>query len=1419
MKWLASKARLLTKLTTAILSIGVAHSVHSLELSQSPLFLAQPVKPLVMLNMSNDHQLYFKAYDDYTDINDDDKGIADTTYMNTYDYYGYFDSSKCYSYESGVFNPKSITTDHRCTTVGGGDWSGNFLNWVSMTRMDAVRKILYGGKRKSDTATETILERAYIPSDAHAFAKYYGGSDLADFTPFTYTSDASNPEKQGITFCNVTYAEKGLSQNIDEPPLIRAKLGNYSLWASNQAFQCMWSNSGGTKFDLLSDYGMDSYVGAPSKPAISTDGGEYYARVKVCDSSVGLEENCRSYPSGNSKPTGLLQKYGEKDEIHFGLITGSYDKNKSGGVLRKNIGSLANEIAVATDGTFVNPVDSGSIIGTLNKLRISRYDHESGQYVSSDSCNWGLASFPDGDCSNWGNPQSEIYLESLKYLAGESATAAFLADDSGYIPNLSRRDWVKPVDSTNYCAATSIIQFNASTSSYDNDQLGGATLVSTTDIESWTNKIGDAEKIHNGSYFVGEASNSEKNQLCTAKTVGSLSAVQGTCPDAPRLEGSYNLAGLAYYARANDIQSSLTGVQNVTTYGVALAPAVPKVEVPTDAGKVTILPACRNKSTRLYSEWGEGAVEHGNCAIVDFKILQQSADGKSGTLYVNWEDSEQGGDYDLDMWGIIAYSAMGDSISVTTRVMAQAASHVIGFGYVISGTEDDGFHVKSGINNFTYPGTDCTASGDCTCLADGNDGTGGNGICINAKSGTKTFKVGGSSAKLLEQPLYYAAKWGGYSDSEDGVAPSVDAIAAGGAENYFYAIEPSELEENLGEALERVASAAGSASSVAANSTRLGTDTVIYQALFDSSDWHGELKALKLITKTIEKDDGTLEKVTTIGDEVWSTSDASFTPLASRKVFTYSKGDGAVFAWDQLSDAQKQALMGEGSTDEEAGKAVLNWVRGSDQEGLRDRETLLGDIVNSSPVFAGRKNYNFQLLPDTMGGHKYQAYMATKLTRKEVVYVGANDGMLHAFDASSGKELFAYVPSGVYSKLKDLASPNYGTGSNPHKYNVDGPLFVGDAYVGGEWKNILVGTLGAGGRGVFALDVTDPTSFDEDDILFELSETDFSGALGNVLEQPVIAPTEDGWKLFFGNGYNSSEEKARLFVVDLVNPLTASDVVEASTAGSNGLSGAALLTDGTGAVVAAYGGDLLGNMWKFEAGKSGNDIEWQVALSGSPLFTAKYPSADPNVADQVQPITATPTLGLNRSKQNAIMVYFGTGSYLTGADNSAVGVNSVYAIADQGSAVSSRSNLMQKTISESGDTRVVQNNDDTSWWASKDGWYMDFSTAAGERVTSKPLLEHDRLLFPTLIPSTDPCAFGGSGWMMEIIAVGDQDNTHSIFGEDGAKTEYAIIGYSGVIRDRDRIILTTNDIKGNPDAHDGDAPPDAIGRMSWRQLR
>ena len=1435
--------------------------------AQSPLFLSAPVRPIMMLNMSKEHQLYFKLYDDYSDITnaagDALDGTADTTYNNNYNYYGYFDSDKCYVYSSTDkrFDPVAFRTNKFCNAgTATNQWSGNFLNWSSMTRMDAIRKILYGGLRAKDydTATITVLERAFLPNDAHSFAKYYGGSDLSKLSPITPNTTDSDLKKRGITICNTSEPSDRSKMSHEtigaDAPLIRVARGNYSLWASNERWQCRWGT--GSNGNSVSFSEITAYSSAPSYPS-ETNFGDYIARVQVCASGLiaasGDNEKCQAYGSSSTvyKPTGLLHTYGEKDLIHFGLLTGSYGKNKSGGVLRKKIGSITDEIN-STDGTFKIPSSGNSIIGTLNLLRVYGYRFDEGTYHSktgSDDCIWALSSFTDGKCTNWGNPQAEIYLESLRYLAGK-ASPNFDVNDSTKIANLNRvATWDDPVTTStsgNFCAPLNVLQFNASTTSYDTDNLTGAsswTEMSTYDAE--TNAIGVAEGIASKSVFIGRNGGSgsgDNDELCGAKAVINFADLKGICPESPRLEGGYKIAGLAYLARKSGVA---TGREKVKTFGVALAPAVPRVTiaVPSSTSKtVTILPACRNLTPN----------PDANCAIVDFKVVKQYVeDGKvKGKLYVNWEDSEQGGDFDQDMWGMISYEVSSTQVKVTTKVVAESSGDAMGFGYVISGTDRDGFHAHSGMHGFNRA-TSTTELVGCSNCQHGDAAT------------TETYTIGDSTASSLLPPLYYAAKWGGFKEDNATAAE----IAAAPVDNYFYATDPRQLEAGLNKAFAKIAEAVGSAATVAANSTRLDGETLVYQAKFNSKDWSGSLVSYPLTS------DGSAD----IAHPKWD-SDNTLTRSSTRNIYTY---DGAttlatvklnLTGWESTAPTLLSALKLSSESDNTKANERLAWIFGSaakesDASGLRTRTKVLGDIVNSDPAFAGRGSQRYENLPASFGSATYAAYVTEKqkkvsgvYVRKAAVFVGANDGMMHAFDADTGTELFAYIPRGVYSKLAEISKKTYS-----HQYSVDGPMYSGDVYYDydgdgdKEWRTVVAGSLGAGGRGVYALDITnvlDSTS-GAPIVLFDVSAGEnstlvpYKDDLGFAAGKVFVLPTQDGsWMALFGNGNNSVNGYSKLIAINIAAPSTY-EIIDTKakifSTTENGLGGLAVLPDGTGVVSYVYAGDIDGNMWKFDLSSSSKS-SWDSAYNSGSTPLPLVRAIDSLGASQ--PIAAAPTLGYNDvkkvSSKSSVMVYFGTGKYYEAGDNTSTQVQSIYGIADAGAAISltvanRATALKEKDISaQTSEQRTItpdatdSNNVRSVDWATYSGWFVDLQYGtnndgtpklSGERVVSKPLLLYDKVIITTFIPSVNQCDYGGSGWIMQLTGVGDRFIGQSVLKTQANRIlDNVIMGDLTPIISGDKLILLGSGL-GKKDQQpplikiDGVSGLGTRGRMSWRQIK
>jgi len=612
-----------------------------------------------------------------------------------------------------------------------------------------------------------------------------------------------------------------------------------------------------------------------------------------------------------------------------------------------------------------------------------------------------------------------------------------------------------------------------------------------------------------------------------------------------------------------------------------------------------------------------------------------------------------------------------------------------------------------------------------------------------------------------------------------------EAAEQGGGE-FLTAENASELSTVFNETISSIVSRTSSAAAVATNSTRLNTDTLVYQARFNSGDWSGQIIAYPL------ESDGSL------GTAKWDTDTSGKIPAAaSRNIFTWNGTAQVAFKsadFASLNATQKTALSAPDCsatlTGDACGQARIDWLRGDATQEVknggpfRDRVKPLGDVVNSDPLFVGADNFGYVKLGETDGGGpKYIDFLTWKQTRDGMLFVGANDGMMHALVASTGVEKFAYVPRGVYQNLSLLTQPGY-----THKYFVDGPSTSADARIGSDvdtapkygWRTVLVGTLGAGGKGVFALDITDPSASDFGKPLWEFTN-DNDPDVGYVMGAPQIVKLKSGeWVAIFGNGYNSTATTAKLFIVNLATGALIKKI-DAGSATANGLSAPAvydgdenrLIGDYSGSTPtdAIYAGDLLGNVWKFGNSSSGWIVSNKSGSTFVPLFSAK------DSAGKAQPITAPLEIGERPTgTSSGVMVYIGTGSYFTTDDRTNKDVQSLYGIWDDGT-TTSRGELQQQTITHeftefSEKLRVVSNNTVTyTGGSAKRGWYLDLippspGTAQGERVVSTPLLRHGRVIFSTLIPSTEACSFGGTSWLMEMTATTGARLDYSVFDLD-----------------------------------------------------
>ena len=395
-----------------------------------------------------------------------------------------------------------------------------------------------------------------------------------------------------------------------------------------------------------------------------------------------------------------------------------------------------------------------------------------------------------------------------------------------------------------------------------------------------------------------------------------------------------------------------------------------------------------------------------------------------------------------------------------------------------------------------------------------------------------------------------------------------------------------------------------------------------------------------------------------------------------------------------------------------------------------------------------------------------------------MVYAGANDGMLHGFDAVTGEEVFGFIPSPVFDRLPNLASQSYS-----HEFYVDGSPSLGDVFYGGAWHTVLVGGLNKGGQGIYALDITNPAttlnsaeSNANNIVLWEFTDAD-DPDLGLTYSQPAIVKLQnDRWAAVFGNGYNntladgspSTTGNAVLFIREfgtgVIHKLDTGVGIAQAPAGityDNGLSTPALVDlDGDRIVEYAYAGDLYGNMWKFDLRT--------LDPSDPPTPLRLYEARDAD--DNPQPITVRPEVGRGPGGAGTI-VLFGTGKYLENSDKllTPTRVQTFYGIVDRntGTAADSVTGgrgsltrqeiLLETTVDLDGaegpldpmDVRVTSNNT----LGANSGWYLDLLSPSGyqgEKQVSNPIIRNGNVIFTTLIPDPDPCAFGGNSWIMEL---------------------------------------------------------------------
>ncbi|HET9692944.1 MAG TPA: PilC/PilY family type IV pilus protein [Steroidobacteraceae bacterium] len=640
--------------------------------------------------------------------------------------------------------------------------------------------------------------------------------------------------------------------------------------------------------------------------------------------------------------------------------------------------------------------------------------------------------------------------------------------------------------------------------------------------------------------------------------------------------------------------------------------------------------------------------------------------------------------------------------------------------------------------------------------------------------------------------------------------------AVNGRGKYFFARDPNSLSDGLGNALSNVVSQTAAAAAAATSTPNVTqTDNFVFSTTYRTAKWDGEVIARQIDVITgnvlpgvVWQAQAQLNSATPASRTIYFRDGAALKPFTftdlPASLQTYFQGQSSKLSqWTNLTAPQRTTV--------DNGPELINYLRGdktNEATLFRIRDNTLGDTVNATPAYVAKPPYQF-------GDAVTPTYVDFQaVSRTPALYVGANDGMLHALNGTSGAEMWAYVPTMVMPKMHVLADENYAI---KHTYFVDGSPTVMDAYFSGAWHTVLVAGLNGGGRGYYALDITNPGSpvplweFCDDAALCTWSDKDLGFTYGN----PVVTKLPSGqWVVILTSGYNNTvtgDGQGYLYIRDLRtgapvgtgkygtgvgDTTTPSGLAKITALASN------FAVDNT--ALAVYGGDLLGNVWKFD-------------------LTAATPAAIrlAQTAGPTQPITTRPEITRIGTEY---VLYVATGAYLGVSDLANTATQTVYAFKDTNANLGNlRSNggIVANTASLAG-TTVTIGKTTTVDWTTQLGWRVDLPQA-GERVNIDPQLIQGNLLIASNVPDTDACSAGGESFFYAFDYLNPRAAINSLNGTTlGTRIGSAVAVGLTVIKLPSGVVkaivpLADTSIQSLP------APPPGAGgvarRIGWRQLR
>ena len=1390
----------------AVAFIGIAVSsspppaIPAIPLAGEPLYArGARAKPTLTLALSVEFPTVGAQYVNGADSSNDNTYAASTEYI------GYFDAESCYSYNNDAdaalrrFDRIGPATAREC---GGTGFSGNFMNWATSSAIDILRYGLTGGDRVVDTTSLTILQRAYLPT-------------RSDNNPGNYYNGSNFPSKR-------------ITNAVAAGALPSALLGSHTgdVYIANCKNRVHFGTAKAGNCDAP---GSNANLGTPVAGSSSGPVTAYSGALPSDFSAACANEN------GTCSFSGILQvAYGANTSWKF--MSAKDGTPCTNAVFGDPIVGTAKKCYTRPDPTGWTPPSSSALTADgFFYTRVSVCGTDNAGTLTDPRTDLCLR-YPNGNYKPVGNLQK--YSDRLRV-----AAFGYLIDnvDPAQRNGAVLRAPMKYVGPKHFDSNFSLVsganpnqEWDTNTGVFVTNPDGAAE--GNSGVANYLNKFGRTGST---------AGNYKRYDAVGELYYEALRYVQGLPPTASAVSGMTDAMkdGFAAYDTWTDphpavagttdyscVRNNIVAIGDVNTWNDKYFPGNTR----TDSNDTTRTASdAANEPDFMWWTKVVGAFEsnHTEVSYVDGKGVTRSVSNHNTPNTARWGMENQ------------TIGASGASYYMAGAAYWANTHDIRGSNWSEADKRRPGMRVT-------------------TYVLDVNE-----------------YAQQTLHSKHSQNQFYLAAKYGGFKDASETGNPFKAKDGSNtndnwsrpsdhtdlDAKNYYLSSSARGVLDALNNIFENIAKEANSIAGGAISTQRLtSVGGFIFQAQFDPADWSGDLIPYPLTLTP----DGTDVVIGDADAAPWTAATRldAMAPSA-RKIYVGKTNPAAAtataFVWSELETSTQEALrlppgaaVGSPLDAESVGQARLDFLRGDrSQEApagtLRKRGRVLGDIVNSGVAYSGAPSLRINDAGYASG------FATTYASRAKTLFVGANDGMLHAFDSSNGDELFAYIPSWLVPTLNKLTSPSY-----QHQNYVDSSPAVAEAKVGSDWKTVLVGGTGGGGQGVYALDVSDPSAFGADKVMWEFTDKD-DASLGNVIGRPAIlkfktgastskyfAVVASGVNNYVDDGHYSTTGNPAIFLLDLAKAVGSSwelgvnyykiELPIATTSIASGLANFTTRSNLADEVTQLYAGDMQGNLWKLDFTNK-YPADWTVAklsyyLDGTtpiPMYVAK------DGAGNLQPITMPPFLAF--APNRALIVAFGTGKYLETGDNSGpFHTQSVYALLDNNSAtadsssptaaIAGRGRLQAATANSDGTItssaftwgRPTSDGDTTK----RSGWYFDMisSSTTGERQISAFTVFGSKVFAGSVIPPQTSCEIGsGRSYALDLYQA---SGTH-VSSDVGILGEPFVIavGSDSLTKSNsvDQAVRTTTGriVLQGSGALKNSASTTAVAtvfRMSWRQI-